>query len=59
MKQLEKAIAKEAFILDNLRLLQQILDSGDCNVCVKKNECKYAPKLGEMVRYNCPFYEKK
>ena len=32
--------------------------AGDCNTC-KNRECGYKPKLGEMVRYNCPFYKAK
>lgn len=40
-----------------LKLLKQILDSGDCNSCASlHSQCRYAPRLGELVRYNCPFY---
>lgn len=40
-----------------LKLLKQILDSGDCNSCaLLHSQCRYAPRLGEQVRYNCPFY---
>ncbi len=55
-----KRCAKEHYQLaDWLRLLQRILASGDCNNCVmKKKHCWYAPRLGEQVRYNCPFYVK-
>ena len=42
-----------------LKLLQRILDSGDCNTCAMlHNQCRYAPRIGEQVRYNCPFYSK-
>ena len=42
-----------------LKLLKRILDSGDCNDCAMLNsQCRYAPKWGEQVRYNCPFYSK-
>lgn len=42
-----------------LKLLKRILDSGDCNDCELLNsQCRYAPRLGELVRYNCPFYSK-
>lgn len=36
---------------------KQIIDSGDCNVCLKRS-CEYRPELGQLVRYNCPFYER-
>lgn len=40
-----------------LKLLKRILDSGDCNSCaLLHSQCRYAPRLGEQVRYNCPFY---
>ena len=40
-----------------LKLLKRILDSGDCNSCaLLHSQCRYAPRLGELVRYNCPFY---
>ena len=58
MSKLDKAIAREAYVLDSLMLLRQILDSGDCNICADRERCKYAPKPGQMVRYNCPFYKK-
>lgn len=45
--------------LEYLCLLQNILDSGDCNVCSKRKDCEYKPGLGELVRYNCPFYERR
>lgn len=42
-----------------LKLLKRILDSGYCNDCELLNsQCRYAPRLGEQVRYNCPFYSK-
>lgn len=42
-----------------LKLLKRILDSGDCNDCaMSHSQCRYAPKWGEQVRYNCPFYSR-
>lgn len=41
---------------DWLRALKEIWDSGDCNTCANKN-CKMKPKLGQLVRFNCFFYE--
>ncbi len=37
---------------------KSILESGDCNTCAVSSECKYKPRLGELVRFNCMFYEK-
>lgn len=56
MDKLDKAISDVACILDNLILLREIQKTGDCNTC-KNRDCGYAPKLGQMVRYNCPFYK--
>ena len=26
-------------------------------IAVKKKTCEYIPKVGQLVRYNCPFYK--
>lgn len=56
MTRLDGTISDVAFILDNLRLLRQIQSVGDCNTCANK-DCEYAPKPGQLVRFNCPFYK--
>ena len=38
-----------------LKVLKEILDSGDCNDC-RNGQCEWKPKLGQLVRYNCPHY---
>ena len=53
---LNKTISDIAYILDSLILLRQIQNTGDCNEC-KNKDCKCKPKIGQMVRYNCPFYK--
>lgn len=55
-----KKCAKEhRQLADWLKLLKRILDSGDCNSCaLPHSQCLYAPRLGEQVRYNCPFYSR-
>ena len=53
---LNKTISDISYILDSLILLRQIQSTGDCNNCWNKG-CVYEPKAGQMVRYNCPFYE--
>lgn len=42
-----------------LKLLKRILDLGDCNNCASlSSPCRYRPRWGDQVRYNCPFYAK-
>ena len=55
---LDKAIADVAYILDSLMVYRNILQTGDCNTCAITGKCKYCPKPGQMVRYNCPHYMK-
>lgn len=55
---LNKTISNIAYILDSLILLRQIQGTGDCNNCNNK-KCGYLPEVGQMVRYNCPFYAEK
>ena len=57
MSRLNDAISNVAYVLDALMAFRNIIDSGDCNCCGKKKTCEYAPKPGQLVRYNCPFYE--
>lgn len=56
---LDELIATTAGQLDCLMALRDIVSTGDCNICNKKNECAYVPKPGQIVRYNCPFYEER
>ena len=39
-----------------LKLLKEIQESGDCNICKVKRYCRYVPEIGDKVRYNCPFF---
>lgn len=48
----------EWYLYECLSALKNIQDSGDCNVCSSRKNCQYTPTLGQMVRYNCPFYKK-
>lgn len=57
MSRLDEAIAELTYILDCLRVLKNIWESGNCNECEKKRTCKYVPYPGEQVRYNCPHFE--
>jgi len=55
---IDRAIASVAYILDSLMSYRDIVRTGDCNDCGAKNTCGYVPRTGQMVRYNCPHYEK-
>lgn len=55
---LKEAIGQTAYILDCLRVLKEIMDSGSCNDCEIRYRCEYSPRVGQQVRYNCPFYER-
>lgn len=57
MNRLDKSIANVAYILDTLMAYRNIVESGCCNDCGNR-PCKYSPKPGQLVRYNCPFYER-
>ena len=54
---LSKTISDVAYILDNLRVLKEIYQSGSCNDCINRNCGYFLPKPGQLVRYNCPFYK--
>ena len=56
---LDEAIANTAYILDSLMALRNIQKCGCCNDCGIAEICKVKPKVGQMVRYNCPFWTKK
>lgn len=59
MDRLNKTISDVSYILDTLVTYRNIVESGCCNDCNSVRACKYAPKAGQLVRYNCPFYERK
>lgn len=56
MDKLDNVIADVAYILDTLIAYRNITQTGDCNNCARR-VCEYEPKPGQLVRYNCPFYE--
>lgn len=56
MTRLDKVISEIAYVLDSLQVLRNIQETGCCNDC-RNVGCGYAPKPGQTVRYNCPFYE--
>lgn len=47
--------AEHKQLVEWLKLLKSITESGDCNSC-RVSDCYIRPKLGLLVRYNCPFY---
>ena len=54
---LDDAIAVASYIFSCLIDYRNIIQTGNCNCCKKKRTCEYVPRLGQIVRYNCPFYE--
>lgn len=58
MSKLDDAIANVAYILDALMAYRNIVESGDCNNCKVQRKCEVKPKPGQLVRYNCPFYQR-
>jgi hypothetical protein len=56
MSRLDNTISDIAYLLDCLRALRSIYATSDCNECIKKMECAYCPKAGQIARYNCPFF---
>lgn len=54
---LDDAIADVEYILDTLMAYRNVVMAGCCNTCIRMRVCEYAPKPGQLVRYNCPFYE--
>lgn len=59
MSRLDESISTVAYVLDALKAHREIVNSGCCNDCRYVNKCKYAPKPGQLVRYNCPHYERR
>lgn len=57
MSRLDDTISDVAYILDTLMAYRNIAQRGNCNICKKKKKCEYAPKPGELMRYNCPLFE--
>ena len=53
---IDELIAYHQSEIDYLRLLKNIMDTGDCNTCLARKDCTEAPKIGQMVRYNCYAY---
>lgn len=56
-EKLDDAINSITYILDTLMAHRDIVKTGNCNTCWVRDTCKYAPKFGQLVRYNCPHYE--
>lgn len=39
-----------------LKIYDELMEKGDCNSCKLERSCQYCPKVGEVVRINCPLY---
>lgn len=58
MSRLDDTISDVAYILDTLRAYEKIIQCGNCNTCDNK-DCKWDPDPGQLIRYNCPHYERR
>lgn len=56
MSRLDDTIANVAYIFDTLMVYRNIAQTGNCNIC-KNKDCQWKPKVGQLVRYNCPHYK--
>lgn len=54
-KRCEECAAEHRQLAEWLKALKEIWDSGDCNDC-RNGQCEWKPKLGQLVRFNCPHY---
>lgn len=45
------------YIGDALRTLDEIMSMPNCHNCGVRNRCRYEPKWGDVIRYNCPLWE--
>lgn len=51
----QKCASEHCQLAEWLKALKEIWDSGDCNDC-RNGQCEWKPKLGQLVRFNCPHY---
>ena len=58
MNRIDNIISDVAYILDSLIALRNIQSLNSCNTCLNKG-CRYKPKPGQMVRFNCPHYDER
>ncbi len=56
MSRLDDTISDVSYILDALMAYRNIVQSGNCNTCDNR-DCKWKPKLGQLIRYNCPHFK--
>lgn len=55
---MDKLNSNIEYLLQCLADYKSIVESGNCNICAIAKTCKYKPKWGELVRFNCMFYER-
>ena len=56
-RNLNEIIADYQFLVSMLKDYRRIVESGNCNICAWKKRCDFVPEPGQLVRYNCPYYE--
>ena len=55
----EEIISVLYHIIDVMRYYERINKLPECNDCLHKLTCKYAPEAGQTTRINCPLWEGK
>ena len=58
MSEIEKMIEHLDDAIEIVKCYGEMMEKGNCNTCKVFRSCQYAPKLGEIVRVNCPLYVK-
>ena len=53
--ELEKHIEMCQKVLEVFKFVRHMSNLPTCNDC-KRKECRYKPKWGDTVRYNCPLW---
>ena len=59
MERLDETISNFEYVYQCLAEYKRISELGDCNDSGNLVGCEYLPKIGDMVRFNCPFYKDK
>lgn len=57
VSRIDSIISDMYYVIDCLRALDEITKSGNCNTCGVRTKCQYAPPVGKLIRYNCPFFK--
>ena len=56
MSKISETIEGLYYIIDCLKELETIHNSGSCNDCRLEKNCSIKPECGQLVRFNCVCY---